>query len=289
MALIPPNYLNAVVSIEISQEKKSEEDNKTIATGFLYGKLISKDSKNNISTYQIFLITNRHVFENDKGESLEKILLRFNLTEKRGTKCYEINLVENGETKWIKHKDEKVDLAILRLNAKAMKNEGIDFYYFRDDSDIYFTKDFEEKGISTGDGVFILGFPLGLRGKSKNYAIVKSGIISRVDEELLTRKHFLIDSSVYPGNSGGPVIYKPEILSIQGTKAVGSAGLVGVISSGITYQEIAVSQQTNRPRVVFEEQTGIIKVVPIDLVNEAIYQYTISKGKPKDNEEIKKE
>ena len=50
MALIPPQYLNAVVSIEIGQEKNSEKDNKTIATGFLYGKLIKKDTKNNTST-----------------------------------------------------------------------------------------------------------------------------------------------------------------------------------------------------------------------------------------------
>lgn len=287
MALIPPQYLNAVVSIELGKSNKSEKENTTIATGFLYGKLISKNKKENTSTYRIFLLTNRHVFQDDNGQLLEKVLLRFNLTEKRGTKCYEINLVENKEPRWIMHKDKKVDLALMPLNAQAMEKESIDFYYFREDTDIYFAKDFETKGVSTGDGVFILGFPLGLRGNSKNYAIVKSGIISRVDDEILKKKTFLIDSSVYPGNSGGPVIYKPEILSIQGTKSISRAGLIGVISSGITYQETAYSRQTNRPRIVFEEQTGIVRVVPIDLVNEAIRQYNRSKGKPKNNESLK--
>lgn len=287
MALIPPHYLNAVVSIEIPEKDKTGKDSKTIATGFLYGKLVNRNKENGIGVYRIFLITNRHVFEDKKGNLLKKVLLRFNLTEKRGTKCYQIDLVDKDKPKWIKHSNDKVDLAIIHLNAKAMGKEGIDFYFFRDDSDVLFTKDFEEKGISTGDGVFVLGFPLGLRGKSRNFAIVKPGIISRVDEEILKNKYFLIDSSAYPGNSGGPIIYKPEFVYIQGTKPLGRSGLIGIVSKGVTYQEIAVSKQTGNPRIVFEEQTGLVMAVPIDLVEQAIKQYIKSMGTPKEIENVK--
>ncbi len=279
MALIPPMYLNAVVSIELPQSNKPEKYNKTIATGFLYGKLISKNTKENTSTYRIYLITNRHVFEDNQGKFLQKVLLRFNLTEKRGTRCFSIDLVEDNKPKWVKHKDKKVDLAIMQLSWQAMVNEGIDLYYFREDTDVILTKDFEEKGISVGDGIFVLGFPLGLRGSARNYTIVKSGCISRVDGEILKKKYFYIDSSAYPGNSGGPVIYKPEFISIQGTKAVSNAGLIGVISSGDTFSDVAISQQTGRARIVFEEQTGLVRIVPIDLINEAIGQYVRSIGK----------
>lgn len=289
MALIPPDYLNAVVSLEIPKEGKTDKDSKTIATGFLYGELVERVKEKKISMYRIFLVTNRHVFEDKGGKLLEKVLLRFNLTEKRGTKCYQVDLVDKNKPKWIKHKDDKVDLAIIHLNAKAMKKEGIDFYFFRNDMDVLSTKDFEEKGISTGDGIFILGFPLGLRGENRNFAIVKSGIISRTDDEVLKNKYFLIDSSAYPGSSGGPVIYKPEVISIHGTKALNRSGLIGIVSSGVTYPEVAVSTQTGRPRIIFEEQTGLVKVVPIDLVNQAIRQFIKSKGKPKESEDIKKE
>jgi len=287
MALIPPQYLNAVVSIELPQDNKSDKNNKTIATGFLYGKFIKKNIKDNTSTYSIYLITNRHVFENNQGNLLKKVSLRFNLTEKRGTKCYSIDLIENDKPKWVKHKDKKVDLAIVQLNAQTMTKEGIDFYYFRNDSDVFFSKDFEETGISTGDGVFVLGFPLGLRGSNRNYTIVKSGCISRVDSEILKKKYFYIDASVYPGNSGGPVIYKPEVVSIQGTKSINKAGLIGVISSGETFTDIAVSQQTGKGRIVFEEQTGLVRIVPIDLIDKAIKQYIRSQGKQKNKENIK--
>lgn len=288
MALIPPDYLNAVVSLEIPGKGKTDKDNKTIATGFLYGEQIKRIQEKKITFYQIFLATNRHVFEDKGGNLLEKVLLRFNLSEKRGTKCYQIDLVDKDKKpKWTKHKDDKVDLAIIHLNANAIKNEGIECYFFRSDTDVLFTKDFEEKGISTGDGIFILGFPLGLRGKSRNYAIVKSGIISRTDDEVLKNKYFLIDSSAYPGSSGGPVIYKPEVISIHGTKALNRSGLIGIVSSGITYQETATSIQTGQPRIIFEEQTGLVKVVPIDLINQAIKQYIKSKGKPKESENVK--
>jgi hypothetical protein len=254
MALIPPNYLNAVVSLEVPKKGKTDKDNKTIATGFLYGEPVKRIQEKKITFYRIFLVTNRHVFEDKEGKLLEKVLLRFNLTEKRGTKCYQVDLVDKDKPKWIKHKNDKVDLAIIHLNANAMKKEGIDFYFFRSDSDVLLTDDFEEKGISTGDGIFILGFPLGLRGESRNFAIVKSGTISRTDDEVLKNKYFLIDSSAYPGSSGGPVISRPEVVSIHGTKALKRSGLIGIVSKGVTYQEVAVSTQTGRPRIIFEEQ-----------------------------------
>ena len=151
---------------------------------------------------------------------------------------------------------------------------------------IFLSKNFKNLGVSTGDGIFVLGFPNGIRGKTKNYVIVKKGIIARYDEELLKEAHFFIDSSAYPGNSGGPIIYKPELVAIQNTKFISRSALIGIISEGITFQEIAISEQTGRPRIAFEEQTGIIKVVPIDFVIEAIDHYEKEKGVPKAKEKV---
>ena len=124
---------------------------------------------------------------------------------------------------------------------------------------------------------------MSISGKVRNFVIVRQGIIARVDEEVLEQGFYYIDASAYPGNSGGPVIHKPELIAITGTSNNSSAGLIGVISSGETYSDIAVSQQTGEPKVVFTEQTGLIRVVPTELIFEIIDKAF----KPKKTEEAK--
>jgi hypothetical protein len=75
---------------------------------------------------------------------------------------------------------------------------------------------------------------------------------------------------VFPGNSGGPVVLKPEIFSIQGTKASPKAFLVGVVASYQPYIDTAVSQQTQHPRITFEENSGLATVIPVDFINEML-------------------
>jgi len=294
MALIPPPYLNGVVSIEMEAEKTKDDGTKylemqPIATGFLYGRFVSREKENKL--YKLYLVTNRHVFQDmNSGEYLKKVHLRFNLVEKKGTKDFVVDLVDNkGKPIWLSHSNKKVDLAVLPIIGNELAANSIDFYFFRDDKDVFLARDFEKLGVATGDAIFVLGFPLGIRGNSRNFAIVKAGVIARYDEELLTEHYFFVDSNTYPGNSGGPVIFKPEVVSIQGTNSINQAGIIGVISAGISYQEVAVSSQTNRPRIIFEEQTGIVKVVPMDSVNETIDQYIKEKGEPEVVEEIKDE
>ncbi len=217
---------------------------------------------------------------------LESVELRFNLSDSKA-KNYTVDLLDSkNNPKWFRHKNDKVDLAVIPLSVPAIKDEKIQFYYFREDVDVFFAKDFSEIGVSTGDGIFILGFPLGIRGKAQNYAVVKGGIIARFDTELLNDHYFYIDSTAYPGNSGGPVIYKPELVSIQGTKAVGKSSLMGVVSKGVSFTERAISEQTGQPRIIFEEQSGLVMVVPMDSVNEVIDQYVKAKGTPKQKSEI---
>ena len=44
-------------------------------------------------------------------------------------------------------------------------------------------------------------------------------------------KEFLVDAFVFPGNSGGPVVSKPEALAITGTKSQDYAYLIGIVVS----------------------------------------------------------
>jgi hypothetical protein len=261
MALLPTQFLDSVVSIGTIDSGNF----KALASGFLLGFKVADADKEGKAPYKIFLITNRHVFSEYK-----QVILRFNLTQ-AGSKTYNLNLVDDKNNKqWLAHPNGNVDVAAININANTLKQDGINFDIVKDE-DIAFLDTIRNEGISQGDGVFVLGFPMGIAGRERNYAIVRGGIIARLDDEIINSEcKFLIDSTVFPGNSGGPVFLKPEIASLAGTKAVDRAYLLGVISSYILYEERAISEQTGKLRIVFVENSGIAAVVPMDFVRETI-------------------
>ena len=127
------------------------------------------------------------------------------------------------------------------------------------------------QGMSEGDFIYVLGFPMGIMEPLRQYVISRTGIIARLRDTLDgTNKDFLIDAMIFPGNSGGPVINKPEVISIEGTSSVPSPYLIGIVSSYLTYTDTAVSKQTGQSRVVFEENSGLAVVIPADYILETI-------------------
>ncbi len=270
MSLIPPDYLKSVVSIEKEvPDEKGGTRKQSIATGFLVGKEVSKD-ENGVSQCKVFLVTNKHVYQNPKTkQNTAEVFFRFN-TQDNASHYFKVPLLKEDNTPlWFKHNRDEVDLAVLPINPEEIVSAKIDYYFFHN-TDIFYAKDFKTNNISTGEGLFVLGFPMSLSGKAKNFVIVRQGIIARVDEEVLNEGYFYIDASAYPGNSGGPVVHKPEIISINGTSTNSSAGLIGVISTGVTYTDLAISQQTGEARIMFTEQTGLVQVVPVELIFEII-------------------
>jgi len=59
-------------------------------------------------------------------------------------------------------------------------------------------------------------------------------------------------------------------MAISGTKAYSKASLIGMVSGYVPYQDVAYSLQTKRPRVIFEENTGLAVVVPVDRIAEVV-------------------
>ncbi len=128
-----------------------------------------------------------------------------------------------------------------------------------------------ELGFSEGDGIYILGFPMNLVGEGRNYVIAREGSIARIRDALAgTTNEFLVDALVFPGNSGGPVILRPELTSIKGTASQKRSYLIGMVQNHIPYQDVAISRQTKRVRIIFEENSGLASVIPMDFVKELI-------------------
>jgi hypothetical protein len=162
-------------------------------------------------------------------------------------------------------------LAVTPVPIDWLKDNGLQSSFFSSDDASATKEQLQDIGASAGDAVFILGFPMNLAGEQKNYVIARQGAIARISELLEgASRTFLVDSFVFPGNSGGPVVIKPEVVAIGGTKANPKALLVGVVLAYQPYIDVAISGQTKRPRVSFEENSGLAIVLPMDNVNEMV-------------------
>lgn len=264
--------------------------------------MVKEGSRAEENKYKVFLVTNRHVLEGH-----ESVWLRFNPEGDEPAREFELRLEPQKEDKpaceseppleppkkekpacdsklpmkaptkdkrWFSHEDPKIDLAIVPINTNVLKKEKIKFSFFLSDQHVLYREKAKEDGVSEGDGAFVLGFPMGLVGASRNYVIVRQGTIARVRDYLAgSSSELLIDATIFPGNSGGPVITKPEITSIEGTKSQNAAYLLGVVQGYLPYRDVAISAQTKQPRIIFEENSSLASVIPMDYVRDIIKQY----------------
>ena len=269
MALIPPFMLDCVVAIGFSDGTGSVG---YAGTGFLFGKRHEGNAEGQ-GTYRLFLVTNRHVLEGNTTA-----FLRFNPEAAAAAQVFDAPLKDaSGKQLWFALGDPEVDIAVMSINAAVLQTAKIQFGFIADDLHVLTHKDATAVGLGEGDSVFVLGFPMGNVGAERNYVVVRQGIIARIRDSIAGAvKTFLIDAAVFPGNSGGPVVTRPEIAAITGTKAIATASLIGVVSAYLPYHDIAISQQTKRPRIIFEENSGLAAVVPVDRVIETIDAYIAS-------------
>lgn len=277
MALFNRQHFKAIVLIE---KQLPENKFQAVATGFLVGFAINDEPDLSKRLYSIFMLTNRHVFSGQ-----DRLWVRFDKKDAQNTARFPIQLKVGEEIKWLAHKDEQVDLAMLTISPDFLNNNAVDWSFINEEVFAYPEK-FNEIGIELGDGIFLAGFPLGISGSERNYAIVRSGTIARIDQEIVgSTKSFLIDATVFPGNSGGPVFLKPESASLVNTKAVSSIYLIGVVSGYKLYQEALYSHQSNPPIVsgITVENSGLAMVVPMNFAKD-IYNDFIATNKTLEKE-----
>ncbi len=262
MAFIPPAFLNTVVPIGVSDVSGGI---KWIGTGFLYG-LFDKKIDDSNSSYTLFVVTNKHVLQGKK-----KVYVRFN-RQGGGHEDIDISLIaRNGRTYWGQH--PRADVGAFFVNSQFLSNNNLEFHFFRSDLDAYRIGKLKSEQVTEGDELFLLGYPLGIVALEGHNVICRGGCIARIQDLLSgAAEEYLADAAVFPGNSGGPVLLKPSAIAIQGTKAQNQSALVGIVKSYVPYQDVAISQQTGNPRVMFEENTGLSYVIPVDFIDRVTQQ-----------------
>ncbi len=224
---------------------KFDDQNKStfVATGFL------------VQIHDVFhLVTAKHVVMDPKtGMLIDENMCAFFNSKDNKIKVRSISDTKKKHgVEWIFHEKQDIDIALIpfKINIQTDDVKTVP-------DEMFITADL----LSELYDVFFLSYQPGITGQTTISPVIRSGTISLINND----STFYIDASAFPGNSGSPVFLKPSPIKFDkqgisiGSDKVGGK-FAGVIGEYIPYQEIAFSNQTGRPRVIFEENTGLSKV-----------------------------
>lgn len=263
MAVIPNYFMESVVTISVMNHKNEK---KCIGTGFLVGDLMCENSTT--KKYGLYLITNKHVIDNKK-----QIYVGFNQRSSFSGIDFPINIVIGNQKFYSEHINQDVDIIAISINASALNNNNVKYSFFRLESDAYTIYDMSAKEVYEGDLVYSLGYPLYMGDLSQKYPICRSGCISKISNLFLPGNpevNFLVDAQSFPGNSGGPVILRPELMSIIGSKSQPQAALIGILHKYIPYCDELYSLQTGLRQSIVQENSGLTLVHPVDFIKNVV-------------------
>lgn len=169
------------------------------------------------------------------------------------------------------HDMEEVDIAVLCINAQYILDNKLEFPYINIDTNAMSTTELRENGAEEGSIVYMLGFPMKLVNVSSNRPLSRIGCIARMSESQIQEQHnILVDIQNFPGNSGSPIITRPEFMHIEGTESLTKSVLVGIVHSYIRYQESLINNQTKEVVEIRSENSGIANVHPVEYIREII-------------------
>ena len=256
MAIIPQTFLESVVSIGVRNTVAIN----WIGTGFLVVKPVAENK------YQPFLITNKHVLEKKNS-----VVIRMRKSDTHELVIVDVPLINNGELLYSCHPDNNVDIAAVLIVGGYLDKNMLSASAFNIDSSLLTSQEVIEKGGGEGTGIFMLGFPMGLVNTKSMAPICRSGCIARIDtDEIRETKNMLLDIQNFPGNSGSPIITHPEIVSIDGTKALSMCALIGIVHAYIPYQEKLINSQTGCTVEIRSENSGIAMANPAEYIKETV-------------------
>lgn len=236
MAVIPPRYFDCVVAIGVPRNQEVEWRGSGFLLGCPDGGINPKDNE---PTYQIWLVSNRHVLRD-----LKEVVLGFN--PQKGIRGINLLCPLIDKSRNIVHFYSEtdsdisravVDVAVAPIRWELLAKEGVKFSCFRADQDAADYEKLKRIQLMEGDSVFVMGYPLGLTTadndlKGTHYPLIRAGVIARIGDYLASKsRKFLIDTANFPGNSGGPVIVRPEILSVESLPAQTEPLLIGLVSA----------------------------------------------------------
>ena len=257
MSIVPQFYINSVASIGV----RNSSSISWIGTGFFSYRKIDEDGG-----AIPFLVTNKHVIDGK-----DSIVFRIRKSNHDSFETVDALLVKAGRKIYLTHPQEDIDIAVIPLNADYYTDRGLTFEGFDIDEHAMTSSELLDEGADEGSLVHMLGFPMGLVNETSTLPICRLGCIARISAAQIAESHnILIDMQNFPGNSGSPIVTRPEITSIQGTKSLNKSILLGIVHAYIPYQENLINSQTKQIVELRSENSGIALVHPVEFIRDVV-------------------
>jgi hypothetical protein len=165
-----------------------------------------------------WLLTAKHIFSSPR-ERWKPAGLRLLVPREVGRRVHagagaRIDLLRRGRRQWFAHPNRRADLACIpiprRMGPRSVPVLRIEQLKAQPATEV-------------GTPILLLGYPEIGRG-SYAQPLVRQGLVSWMSPTRPTSVPFLIDSHVFPGNSGGPVLALPHGFEEPRADAFGATG-----------------------------------------------------------------
>jgi S1-C subfamily serine protease len=246
--------MNAVV--ELGFEHK--EGTRWIGSGIIYGDQVARNQ------YALYVITNKHVLLTI-AKLKKQVSMRFQRKDDEQSEMHSVPIERGNKSLWMEHESPGVDVAILALQVSDFWNRlckcAIGSLRFHRLTQL-------SQYVQEGSPVRVVGFPYSVTAPSpiRAYPVVRGGVIARIaDTYNGHNQRFLIDSIIYPGNSGGPVLAGPAPAVIQGRTVRLPSAIIGIVNGYLEHEEYDHDEDTEDDSV-YREHAGLATVETVDSV-----------------------
>ena len=182
-----------LIQATVQVEQPLGDGTRTVGTGFLISDPTPDGKPRTI------LVTANHVFRKMPGP-IATIGFRFKNAD--GSWKYDpepLKIRDGDKELWTHHPDRDVAVIVIQAPPGFVKAAIPEAWLANDDT-------FTKEGLTPGDEMLALGFPEGLSANAAGFPILRSGRVASFPLGPSTAfPTFLLDFSVFPGNSGGPV------------------------------------------------------------------------------------
>ncbi len=182
-----------LIKATVQLEQPLGDGSRTVGTGFLISDPTPDGKPRTI------LVTAAHVFEKMPSVSAK---IGYRIESAGGVWRFDpetLKIRDGDHPLWVKHPTRDVAAMVVEAPPEFVKAAIPINYLAQDDT-------FNKYNLGPGDEMMALGFPRGLSANPAGFPILRSGRVASYPLAPATSfPTFLMDFSVFPGNSGGPV------------------------------------------------------------------------------------
>lgn len=217
----------ALIGATVQLDQPDGQGTRTVGAGFLI------DAPRPDGTPRTVLVTAAHVLNQMPGQTM-RIGWRTALPDgswKFDPQPAAIRAPDD-QPIWTRHPDR--DIAVMEITAPdAFARAAIPLGWLADQNTLAAYQ------VGPGDELFSLGFPRGLSSNRAGFPILRVGRVASWPLSPVTAfPTFLLDFTVFPGNSGGPIFWTPAARTIPGKAEPQHPFIAGVLA-----QEVKVGDE----------------------------------------------